>query len=70
LAFRSDGHRHHLNILTQIEQLNLLGPERWLAEQAHRWTCVCGATFSWYEERCQNCGVKVNSYVSGNSGST
>ncbi len=59
MAFIYDGHLHHLNIPDQLEELLRLGPERWIIEQARRWTCRCGSPFSWYEEKCQSCGASL-----------
>lgn len=61
-AFHSDGHVHHLDIFSQLEELKEKGPDRWLTEQAQRWRCQCGASFSWYEETCQRCGTPLDSY--------
>lgn len=61
-AFRDDGHVHHLDILTLLEELRKQGPGRWLAEQEKRWQCRCGASFSWYEESCHRCGAPLGSY--------
>lgn len=65
VAFINDGHIHHLNLESQIQKLNKLGPEGWLTEQIHRWTCSqCGAPFTWYEEHCNSCGSLVDSIFS------
>jgi hypothetical protein len=64
LAFKNDGHIHHLDILVQLEQLSQLGPEQWLNQQAQRWACTCGAPYSWYETECQVCGAKLSSFGS------
>ena len=61
-AFQNDGRVHHLDVLTQLEDLKEKGIDRWLAEQEQRWTCSCGTPFSWYEEHCQHCGTVVDSY--------
>jgi len=61
-AFRDDGRVHHRDVLTQLEEIRAKGPDRWLAEQAERWRCACGASFSWYEETCSNCGAPLASY--------
>jgi hypothetical protein len=61
-AFQSDGRVHHRDVLTQLEALKIKGPDQWLAEQSQRWKCECGASFSWYEEFCSNCGAPLASY--------
>lgn len=61
-AFHSDGHIHHLDIFAQLEELNEKGADRWLVEQAQRWQCRCGVSFSWYEETCHHCGAPLDSY--------
>jgi hypothetical protein len=62
IAFQNDGRAHHLDILTQLEELRAKGPDRWLAEQEQRWQCQCGASFSWYEATCHHCGASLDSY--------
>jgi hypothetical protein len=61
-AFQGDGRVHHRDILIQLEEIRAKGPDRWLAEQAGRWRCACGASFSWYETFCGNCGAPLESY--------
>jgi hypothetical protein len=60
--FQNDGHVHHLDVLSQLDDLRAKGPDRWLAEQEQRWTCECGARFSWYETVCHRCGAPLASY--------
>jgi hypothetical protein len=62
LAFKGDGRLHHRNVLAHLEALAAQGIHAWLAEQAQRWTCRCGAGFSWYEEVCHRCGAPLDSY--------
>lgn len=61
-AFQSDGRIHHQDILTHLEELKVKEPDRWLAEQAQRWKCKCGASLSWYEESCHTCDAPLASY--------
>lgn len=61
-AFRNDGKVHHLDVFTQLEELREMGADPWLVEQEQRWTCTCGARFSWYEITCQQCGAALASY--------
>jgi hypothetical protein len=63
-AFQGDGRSHHRDVLAHLEELKTNGPDRWLAEQAQRWTCKCGAGFSWYEVFCYRCGAPLPSYGS------
>jgi len=63
-AFQSDGRIHHLDIWVNLEELRKLVFEQWLAEQAKRWKCECGASFSWYEAVCNQCGSPLSSYAS------
>ena len=61
-TFQSDDRPHHAHVFDNIEALKVHGPKEWLARQDHRWTCPCGTSFSWYEERCHACGAELNSY--------
>ena len=62
LAFRDDGRLHHRDIQENLALLQANDPETWLDLQAQRWTCACGAPFSWYESRCPQCHAPVSSY--------
>jgi hypothetical protein len=48
--------------LRQLEALKVKGVDKWLAKQAQRWQCSCGASFSWYEAFCAKCGAPLASY--------
>ena len=61
-AFQSDGRAHHVPVLEQLKALRRLGPGLWLEEQRRRWTCVCGAPFSWYERTCARCGAALDAF--------
>jgi hypothetical protein len=61
-AFQADGRVHHVDVYVNLREITRKGPDQWLAEQARRWTCVCGAPFSWYEVRCPHCGRALSSY--------
>lgn len=61
-AFRNDGRIHHLDSISQLEELVVKGPSLWLAAQARRWRCSCGTAYSWYETVCPSCGAPVPSY--------
>jgi hypothetical protein len=49
-------------VLLQLEELAAQGTGPWLAAQAARWRCTCGAAYSWYETTCQDCGARLPSY--------
>ena len=61
-AFRHDDRVHHLDVMAHLEDLKAKGPDRRLEEQEKRWTCGCGAKFSWYETVCSSCGEPLASY--------
>jgi hypothetical protein len=63
-AFQGDGRIHHRDVLAHLEELRAHGSDRWLVEQVQRWTCKCGAGFSWYEVFCHRCGAPLLSYGS------
>jgi hypothetical protein len=62
VAFQSDGRIHHRDALSNLENLKGRGSEEWLADQHRRWQCDCGAQFSWYEDRCRQCGASLTGY--------
>jgi hypothetical protein len=62
LAFQGDGRPHHADVVAQLEEMAAMGPKVWLAAQERRWTCGCGAPFSWYETACRRCGASLDSY--------
>lgn len=68
-AFQSDGRAHHRDVLSNLEELRVKGPDDWLTEQVQRWRCACGADFSWYEVVCHNCGAPLPSYGQDTNGS-
>jgi len=61
-AFQEDERPHHNDVFDNLEQMKMVGPERWLVWQRTRWKCLCGREFSWYQVRCQGCGTKLSSY--------
>lgn len=61
-AFWEDGRPHHADAARQLPRLVALGPARWLEEQRLRWTCACGAPYSWYETTCSRCGAPLDSF--------
>lgn len=62
LAFRDDGHAHHLDIQRNLAELSRIGPGAWLAAQEERWQCGCGMAYSWYENSCRRCGRALAAY--------
>jgi hypothetical protein len=57
--FAGDGIPHHAEIIENIEALCRVGTTAWLAEQASRWRCSCGAQLSWYARDCPMCGGRI-----------
>jgi hypothetical protein len=56
-SFRADEHPHHSVVLKNLERMKEKGPDAWLEEQKARWSCpACGARFTWYDDRCPECG--------------
>ncbi|MBN2040864.1 MAG: DUF3795 domain-containing protein [Spirochaetes bacterium] len=42
-----------------LELIKCEGVDHWIAGQKKRWSCPdCGASFSWYQSECRNCGHK------------
>ncbi len=59
-SFRADEHPHHSVVLKNLETIKGMGLNAWLLEQKKRWSCPgCGARFTWYDEVCRKCGVKL-----------
>lgn len=59
--FCDDKYPHHSIVTKNLEYLKRHGEVSWLNEQKIRWSCSkCGANFSWYSDRCKNCGEKVH----------
>ena len=55
--FCNDGTPHHTDTIRNLQQLRKMGEEMWLAIQAQKWTCPCGAKLSWYMQNCRSCGA-------------
>jgi hypothetical protein len=48
---------HVRESVASLEAVRRDGAGAWLAAQERRWSCPgCGARFSWYAERCAECG--------------
>ncbi len=56
-------HQHHLDVVDNLREMKMNGPEAWLGAQNKRWTCDCGMPYSWYEVRCSRCGAGLISYA-------
>ncbi len=51
---------HLSEVISNLERMRAVGPDRWCAEQAERWTCpLCGKPTWWYETTCGRCGAAV-----------
>jgi hypothetical protein len=61
-AFQGDGRVHHRDVFGQLGRLCAVGEDQWLSDQAQRWKCECGESYSWYETRCSRCGTRLDSY--------
>ncbi len=63
-TFQNDGHHiHHFDVINNLKEVKLKGPEQWLKEQEEKWKCDCGMSFSWYEKVCNNCSIELVSYA-------
>lgn len=50
-------------VLKNMEMIRRDGLAKWLARQEKRWRCAnCGASHSWWDETCPQCGQAVASY--------
>lgn len=61
-AFQNDGRPHHLDVVSNSEEVRKSGFEQWLIDQKDRWKCKCGLSYSWYEGTCANCSSELNTY--------
>ena len=64
VSFQNDGHTHHLDVVSNANEIMQKGMEQWLMDQKEKWQCKCGLPFSWYEDICGKCSSKVDSYGS------
>jgi hypothetical protein len=62
-AFATDGVPHHGQTLENLRRLVDVGAPAWVAEQATRWACTCGAKRSWYIDACPKCGAHLSSHL-------
>jgi hypothetical protein len=59
-SFRDDSHPHHDVVERNLLRIREIGLEKWLEEQARRWSCEhCGASVAWYQDTCKGCGRPV-----------
>jgi hypothetical protein len=57
---QSDKVVHHASILRALERIKNIGREKWLSEQAKRWSCPeCGTPSTWYRKKCENCSSEL-----------
>ena len=60
IAFRDDEWPHHSVVTRNSDDLKRRGLERWLQDQAKRWSCpTCSHRTSWYDQTCPSCGEVV-----------
>ena len=54
---------HLVSMQENSEYIKKRGRDFWLKAQKQRWTCPqCGEKFSWYEQKCEKCGNRLDSY--------
>jgi hypothetical protein len=50
-------------VSNNMESIHKYGLSKWLEAQEKRWRCTfCGASHSWWDETCSQCGQSVASY--------
>ena len=54
--FNNDGKPHHSEVLSNLKLLIEIGENNWLEYMTKKWSCKCGAKFSWYYKIC-NCST-------------
>lgn len=53
---------HLKTAMANLEVIKREGEAKWLEEQKKIWLCPkCLAEFSWYQKKCANCGMQVDS---------
>jgi hypothetical protein len=53
---------HIAVIFRNMEGVKESGIENWIKDQDNRWRCPqCGASFTWYQETCNQCGRELES---------
>lgn len=63
-SFRNDDASHHSAIMKNLDRIREVGKQKWLVEQKERWSCdQCGTRFSWYSEKCSECGAELYNAV-------
>jgi len=58
--FNDDDYEHHSVVIRNLNELKEIEISVWLQKQEERWKCdSCGTRFSWYDEKCSNCGTEL-----------
>ncbi len=58
--FNDDEYIHHRVVIRDLNEIRETGVSIWLQKQENRWKCSeCGTRFTWYEEKCSNCGAEL-----------
>ncbi len=53
--------RHLRFNIQNLRDIRSMGLENWVEDQKAKWRCSrCGEPFSWYAEKCRNCGGTVD----------
>lgn len=60
--FNDDGIPHHGACISNLKNLQELGSDLWLKEQAEKWVCECGAKLSVYLTECLRCSQPINDF--------
>jgi predicted RNA-binding Zn-ribbon protein involved in translation (DUF1610 family) len=48
--------KHHKANRRNLRYIKTKGIDEWLLDQETKWKCPnCGASFSWYTEKCRRC---------------
>lgn len=64
IEFKNDENPHHTIVLKNLTSIKEMGINKWLKEQEKRWSCPnCQENFSWYDEKCLNCGSSLKSCI-------
>lgn len=57
------GAKHRNDIIKNLENLKVMGNEKWLEEQKKHWKCSCGFAYTYYEKNCDKCEAELESYA-------
>jgi len=62
--FQGDKAVHHSSVIRNSDRIRNVGVNKWLDEQAKRWSCPeCGITSTWYRETCDECGAELHNCI-------